>query len=71
MDLDARFWAGMFWDFFSNSMGCLCTLGWSPSPIALLMVRAIFRWFTGRNPVSSLCLIRPKGVMYSEMTEKF
>ena len=52
-------------------MGCLYTLGWMPSPIALLIALAIFLWFTGLSLVSTLCLMRPKGVMKSEMTEKF
>ena len=52
-------------------MGCLYTLGWMPSPIALLMALAIFLWFTGLSLVSLLCLMRPNGVMKSEMTEKF
>jgi hypothetical protein len=51
--------------------GCLWTLGMRPSPIALRMAFAIFRWLTGRNPVSEECLIRPISVMYSDMMEKF
>jgi hypothetical protein len=35
------------------------------------MALATLRWLTGRSPVSLLCLILPKGVMNSEMKEKF
>lgn len=43
----------------------------SPSPIDLRMAFAIFRWLTGRNPVVLRCLMRPMGVMYSDIIEKF
>jgi hypothetical protein len=40
-------------------------------PIALLIAFAIRLWFTGRRPVSFLCLIRPISVMYSDIMLKF
>ena len=42
-----------------------------PMPIALRMAFAIFRWLTGRRPVVLLCFMRPIGVMYSDIIEKF
>jgi len=56
---------------FCKISGCLCTLGIIPIPILLLIALAIRRWFTGRRPVSLLCLMRPMGVMYSDIMLKF
>ena len=56
--------------FFKTS-GCLCTLGMSPSPIALRMAFAILRWLTGLRPVWLECFIRPISVMYSDIMVKF
>lgn len=56
--------------YFSTS-GWRCTLGIRPSPIALRMALAIFRWFFGRSPVSRECFMRPVSVMYSDMMVKF
>ena len=58
-------------ELFFMTNGCLCTLGISPSPIALRMALATFRWFFGRSPVSLECFIRPISVMYSLIMVKF
>lgn len=42
-----------------------------PIPILLLIAFAIFLWLTFLRPVSLPCLIRPMGVMYSDIMEKF
>lgn len=58
-------------ELFFSTNGCLCTLGMSPSPIALRMALAIFLWFFGRRPVSLECFTRPVSVMYSDIIVKF
>lgn len=39
--------------------------------MALRIALAIFRWLTGRRPVTFRCLMRPMAVIYSDMIEKF
>lgn len=66
------FWyLGAFCFMWKRIIGWMWVLGWSPSPIDLLMALAIFLWLTGRSPVSFECLMRPIGVMNSAMIEKF